>query len=127
MSNVCYFEIPVNDTAKSQSFYTSLFGWQFEKMSGSTAEKCDYWHINTGTPDEPGTAIGGMMTKQDPKHTITQYINVACVATSLEKACQLGATQIMPKTAVPNMGYFAVCLDLDRNTFGLWQADETAQ
>jgi len=33
---------------------------------------------------------------------------------------------VMPKTAVPKMGYFAVCLDPEGNPIGLWEMDPNA-
>jgi len=32
----------------------------------------------------------------------------------------------MAKTAVPQMGYFAVCQDPEGNPFGLWETDPAA-
>jgi hypothetical protein len=34
----------------------------------------------------------------------------------------------MPKTAVPQMGYFvAVCQDTENNTFAIWEKSESAK
>jgi len=33
----------------------------------------------------------------------------------------------MPKRAVPQMGYFAVCQDSENNGFGLWERDRNAK
>jgi predicted enzyme related to lactoylglutathione lyase len=33
----------------------------------------------------------------------------------------------MSKTAVPGMGYLAICLDTENNTFGIWEENEGAQ
>jgi len=33
----------------------------------------------------------------------------------------------MPKTAVPQMGYFVVCQDTEGNAFGLWESDANAK
>jgi predicted enzyme related to lactoylglutathione lyase len=33
----------------------------------------------------------------------------------------------MPKTAVPKMGYFAICMDTENNQFALWERSETAR
>ena len=32
----------------------------------------------------------------------------------------------MPKTAVPQMGYFTVCQDTENNTFAIWEKSESA-
>jgi hypothetical protein len=39
----------------------------------------------------------------------------------------LGGKVTTQKTPVPGMGYFAVCTDTESNTFGIFEADETAK
>jgi predicted enzyme related to lactoylglutathione lyase len=43
------------------------------------------------------------------------------------KVQKLGGKICMPKTAVPRMGYFAICQDTENNSFGLWEKDDTAK
>lgn len=126
MSNICYFEIPVEDMTRAQAFYRDLFQWRFEKLTGPS-EAFDYWNIQTEAPDGPGLSFGGMMKKQGPGHTVTQYVNVDSVEEYLQKAQQLGGSVRVPKTAVPGKGYFAICLDPEQNPVGLWQCDEAAR
>lgn len=127
MSNVCYFEIPVEDMSRAQAFYKALFQWKFEKMEGCPEEK-EYWTIQTGaSEDEYGISCGGMIKKQHPSHAVTQYISVDSIDASTEKAQSLGATLLMPKTPVPGKGYFSLFLDPDKNPFGIWQCDENAR
>jgi hypothetical protein len=33
----------------------------------------------------------------------------------------------MSKTAVPGLGYFAICTDTENNAFAIWEADSTAK
>lgn len=67
------------------------------------------------------------MKKQAPTHMVTQYVNVDSLDAYVEKAQKLGGTMLMPKTAVVGKGYFALFLDSEKNPFGLWQCDESAQ
>ena len=46
MSNVVHFEIPADDVARAQKFYSELFGWKIEKFTGPCP--MDYWMIMTG-------------------------------------------------------------------------------
>lgn len=34
---------------------------------------------------------------------------------------------MVPKRSVPGMGYFAVCLDTENNSFGIWETYDTAK
>ena len=45
----------------------------------------------------------------------------------MAKVEKLGGKICMPKTAVPQMGYFAVCQDPENNMFALWEKDEKAK
>jgi predicted enzyme related to lactoylglutathione lyase len=127
MSNICYFEIPVEDMSRAQSFYKDLFQWNFEKMEGAP-DNIDYWSIQTrGSEKDYGVSCGGMMKKQNPNHAITQYVGVESIDASIEKAQKLGGTLLMPKTSVAGKGYFSLFLDPEKNPFGLWQCDANAQ
>jgi hypothetical protein len=46
---------------------------------------------------------------------------------SVAKAEKLGGKILVPKMAVPKMGYFALCMDTAGNIFGLWENDPQAK
>ncbi|MPZ08250.1 MAG: hypothetical protein GEU26_17855 [Nitrososphaeraceae archaeon] len=58
---------------------------------------------------------------------ILNYIDVKSVDEYSAKVKQLGGVVKVPKMAIPNMGYLAVCSDTEKNTFGLWQNDPSAK
>jgi predicted enzyme related to lactoylglutathione lyase len=43
------------------------------------------------------------------------------------KVQKLGGKVSVPKTAVPQMGYFAICQDTENNVFALWERNEKAK
>jgi len=83
-----------------------------------------YWHIDTGGAD--ASPDGGMMERQSPQQPITNYIMVASVDQAAAKVQKLGGKIIMQKSAVPYMGYFAVCQDTENNVFAVWERNEKA-
>jgi uncharacterized protein len=119
--SIIWFEIPADDVARAKTFYSKLFGWKIKKFPGPM----EYWHIDTGGSDD--SPDGGMMKRQDPKQTITNYINVASVDKYMEKVQKLGGKVCMGKTAVPEMGFFAICLDPEHNAFAIWERIGTAK
>jgi predicted enzyme related to lactoylglutathione lyase len=121
-ASIVWFDIPADDIQRAKSFYGALFGWKIEKFPGGTM---DYWHIDTGGDD--ASPDGGMMKRQIPQQPITNYINVASVNDAAARVQKLGGKVCMPKTAVPQMGYFAVCQDTENNTFALWERNEDAK
>lgn len=68
-----------------------------------------------------------MMPRMHPGHTITNYVNVPSVTRAMAKVKQLGGKICKPKTAVPQMGYFAICQDTEKNTFALWEINMKAK
>ena len=119
--SIVWFEIPADDVARAKTFYGALFGWKIETFPGVE----DYWHIETGGGDD--TPDGGLMLRKHPQQPITNYVAVASVDESAAKVQKLGGKICMPKTAVPQMGYFVVCQDTEDNTFALWEQNESAQ
>ncbi len=120
-SSICWFEIPADNPERAKSFYGSLFGWKIELFPGMT----DYWHIDTGGSDE--TLDGGLITRKHPNQPVTNYIAVSSVDESAAKVEELGGTICKPKTAVPQMGFFAICRDTEGNEFALWEKNERAK
>jgi uncharacterized protein len=43
------------------------------------------------------------------------------------KVERLGGKVVVPKMPVKGMGYFAVCLDTENNTFGIWETNSEAK
>jgi len=120
-SSIVWFEIPADNVERARTFYGALFGWKIEKFPGMT----DYWHIDTGGGDD--TPDGGLMARKHPQQPITSYVNVESVTQFAAKVEKLGGKVCAPKTAVPQMGYFAVCQDTENNTFALWERNENAK
>ena len=69
-----------------------------------------------------------MMKRQNPQHQgITNFIGVKSIEEQSAKVEKLGGKVNLQKTAVPGMGYFAVCLDTENNSFAIWETDSTAK
>jgi predicted enzyme related to lactoylglutathione lyase len=120
-ASVVWFEIPADNVERARSFYSKLFGWKIKRFPGPR----EYWHIDTRGGDQ--TPDGGMIERQSPQHGVTNYIIVPSVTKAAAKVEALGGKIMMPKTAVPQTGYFVVCLDTENNMFALWEKDEQAK
>lgn len=120
-ANIVWFEIPADKPERAGKFYRALFGWKINAFPGMQ----DYWHIETGGPD--ASPDGGMMKRMHPDHTITQYVLVPSVNRFAAKVGKLGGKICKPKTAVPKMGYFAICQDTENNTFAIWETNPKAK
>lgn len=120
MARVVHFEIPAADPDDAVAFYQKVFGWQISKWEGPQ----DYWIIKTGEPEEAG--IDGAITRKENLAATTNTVDVASVDESSQKVMEAGGKIVVPKMAVPGVGYMVYCADLDDNVFGMMQADPSA-
>ena len=120
-ANIIWFEIPADNPDRAQKFYSALFGWKISPFPGMA----DYWHIDTGGPDD--SPDGGLITRKHPQQPITNYISVPSLARAMAKIEKLGGTICKGKTAVPEMGYFAICRDTENNEFAAWEINKKAK
>ncbi len=120
-ASVVWFEIPADNVERAKTFYQNLFGWTINPIPNMS----DYWHVDTGGADQSPDA--GLMKRKQPGQGITNYVLVKSVTTAANEAVKLGGKICMPKTAVPNMGHFAICQDTENNTFGIWEMDQNAK
>ena len=58
--------------------------------------------------------------------TYNVYVEVDEIEPYLEKVGELGGDVAVPKTEIPNQGWFAHIKDPDGNIFGLFQGGEKA-
>jgi len=122
MSRVIHFEIPAANPEKLSAFYQKVFGWKFDKWPGPM----EYWMVVTGKDGEPGIN-GGMMKKPGGIAATTNTIGVDSVDSAIAAVLKAGGKNIMPKTPIPTVGYFAYCEDTEGNMFGVMQADPNAK
>ena len=125
-ASIIWFEIPTDDLDRAKTFYSKLFGWKiapFPGMPGPDAQ--NYLHIDTGGED--ASPDGGMMKRMHPQQPITNYVRVPSVPEYMAKVEKLGGKILVPKTAVMEMGYFAVCQDTESNVFALWEMNDKAK
>jgi predicted enzyme related to lactoylglutathione lyase len=119
--SIVWFGIPADNMQRAKKFYGDLFSWKIERFPGPE----EYWHIDTaGGVDTPD---GGIKKREQSQEPIVKYISVDSVVDFFEKIEKLGGKISMAKTAVPQMGYFAVCQDTEGNSFGLWESDANAK
>ena len=106
---VGHFEIPADNVDGLRSFYSSLFGWEFEK--GQTQ---GYYMIkNAGIS-------GALMQKENPQQVSTQFVKVESLENYINKAKQLGARVVKDRQEISE-GYYVVLEDPQRNTIGIWE------
>ncbi len=124
MNSIVHFELPVKDKERSKKFYKEVFGWEFMDMP-----EMDYTMVHTVEVDEQympkkaGAINGGMLSeKNNGGLNPVLVIDVPSLDEYLDKAIAAGATLVMPKVAVGDMGFNARIKDTEGVVIGIWQS-----
>ena len=122
MPTVQHFEIPADDVERAIKFYKGVFDWTIQKLANPEDPSKDYWFFDTKDENGNKGIGGGLMKRQAPEHSVTNYITVSSVDDYTSKIEDAGGKVIMPKTEIPDMGFIIVFLDTEKNMFGLYEA-----
>lgn len=123
MTRVVHFEFTAKNPEKSGTFFKNVFGWDVQKWDGPM----DYWMLRTGDPETPGIDGGfGRDTDEGSFPGIVNTIDVDDVDAMVEKVTANGGTIVMPKMAVPGVGWLAYFTDVEGNTWGIMHGDPSA-
>ena len=95
----------------------------------------DYHYVKTvdtdekGMPTQPGGINGGLLVRPagfEDRGWIN-YINVDSLDEAVKRAQDLGARVMKGRAAVPGMGWFAMLVDPQGNSFAMWERDPNAK
>jgi len=122
MSRVVHFEIPADNPDRVADFYKKVLGWAIWKWEGPV----DYWLISTGKNNEQGID-GGIARKKDrPASGVLVTAQVDSVDECLKKIITAGGSIVVPKRAIPGVGYQAHFRDPEGNVIGIMENDPSA-
>ncbi len=121
MPRPVHFEIPADNPERAIAFYETVFGWKFQKWEGPV----QYWTITTGPESEPGIN-GGLLRRRDPNQPCVNTIMVADLDQTILTVAGNGGECVIPKMAVPGVGWLAYFKDTEGHFFGAMQADPLA-
>lgn len=113
-NRISWFEIIGGDADRLHSFYAEMFGWKFAADN----------EMKYGMVSDADAGIGGGIgpDPQGGPGYVTIYIKVDDINASMAKAEKLGATVVMPPTALPEHGLtFAQFADPGGHIVGLLQ------
>lgn len=122
MHRVIHFELGVRDPERTSGFYRDVFGWKVTRWDGGGQP---YYLLTTGPADSPGID-GGMMVHQDAQPRTVNTIAVPSVEEFAKKVVAAGGEVVVPRMAIPGVGWQAYCKDPDGVLFGIHESDEGA-
>jgi predicted enzyme related to lactoylglutathione lyase len=99
-----------------------VFGFTIQKYDGPT----EYWLVNTGDPKQPGIN-GGLVINKDAQPRTVNTVAVDDLDVSIKRVEQGGGKIVVPKTAIPGVGWLAYFSDPEGNILGMPQFDSNAK
>lgn len=125
MNPVVHFEIPADDQNRMSDFYSSVFGWEIEKLG---PEMNEYMLATTtengenGMPKNPGAINGGFYEKsKGMPNKPSLVIAVDDIEESIEMVNQNGGKVLGEVDEIPEVGKFVYFEDTEGNITGLMQ------
>ncbi len=122
MPRVVHFEIQAEDPKRAIHFYSRIFGWEAQKWDGPE----EYYLLRTGSAEEPGID-GGLIRRRGPDESATNTIRVDSVDDTVAHVLREGGRVVVPKRAIPGVGWVARCADTEGNLFGVMAPDPAAR
>lgn len=111
----------MRQSAKTMKFLGDVFGWTFQQFGDM-----EYWTVITGDKKLPGIN-GGLMKKQNSGQPVANSIDVVNLDECVKKVTSAGGEIVVPKMAIPSVGWLAYFRDPDGNIHGLYQNDPSAK
>jgi predicted enzyme related to lactoylglutathione lyase len=111
--SISHVEIPAQDPVEAAKFYTNLFGWKHEFFPALNYHR---FYTESG----PGGGFVELNKEIDYKtDQVRIYVLTDDIDGTLAKAEALGGKTVTSRTAIPDMGWFAVFTDPTGNPIGL--------
>ncbi len=113
--DITHIDIPVNDLAAAQAFYSRLFGWQIAEVPGF--EGYPMWQA-------PNKISGGGLAPRSADFTQPRsYVEVDSIEDTLALVREGGGTVLMEKSPISETSWWAFFTDPDGNVVGLYEGE----
>lgn len=125
-NKLTHFAIHIDDIERAQKFYDGVFEWGFASYGQS-----NFLQIKADKTED-GELIGALQSRKYspvPEKLIGLEctIGVENIDEIIEKVKSNGGQVLMPKTAIPYVGYIAKFLDTEGNLICAMQYDNSAR
>ncbi|MGO2746075.1 VOC family protein [Microbacterium sp.] len=111
--DITHIDIPVADMERAKAFYSGLFGWQIASPPGF--EDYPMWQA----PNK--ISGGGLAPRSEDFSQPRSYVEVDSIDETLAAAVADGASVLMEKSPISETSWWAVILDPDGNSIGLYE------
>lgn len=121
---VCWFEIYVSDMERAKKFYSTVLGKELEDAPGMGAMpdmQMTFFPSVEGAPNASGALVRMDGVKTGGIAAVSTIVYFQCEDCAVEESrvASAGGTVHKSKFAIGEYGFCSICLDTERNTFGL--------
>ena len=125
-NKLTHFAIYIDDIERAKKFYDGVFDWGFNSYGQS-----DFLQIKADKT-ENGEPIGALQSRNyspipDKIIGLECTIGVENIDNTIEKVKNNGGQVLMPKTAIPYVGWISKFLDTEGNLICAMQYDNSAR
>ncbi|KDA06743.1 glyoxalase [Microbacterium sp. CH12i] len=111
--DITHIDIPVTDMARAKAFYSGLFGWEIAEIPGF--EDYPMWQA-------PNKISGGGLAPRSADFSQPRsYVEVDSIDETITAAVGAGASVAMDKQPISETSWWAVIVDPDGNSIGLYE------
>ena len=126
MNSVVHFEMPYENADRTVKFYSSVFGWQAQKMDSTMG---NYILVTTtesgpnGRPKQPGAINGGFFAKSTDKPAQIPSVVIAVdnIKEHVKTVAAAGGKVLGEPVEIPGVGWYVSFLDPEGNRVSLLQ------
>ena len=111
---IVHVEFSANNLEETGKFFSDVFGWKIQQVP-----EMNYAMFNPGEGVEGGF---NPVSDTNPAGTILVHIGTGDVNATLSVIEAHGGKTLVPKTEIPEFGWFAIFSDPTGNNIGLYQA-----
>lgn len=125
-NKMTHFAIHIDDIERAKNFYGGVFDWGFNAYGQD-----DFLQIKADK-SESGELIGALQSRKyspvaEKIIGLECTISVESIDETIESVKNYGGQVVMPKTAIPYVGYIAKFLDTEGNLICGMQYDQAAR
>ena len=126
MNPVVHFEMPANDRDRMADFYSSVFGWNAQKLGEDMG---NYVTVSTtetdekGMPKMHGAINGGFFPRKNdsPSQYPSLVISVDEINESMQKVKDAGGKILAEPMDIPGIGKYVSFIDTEGNLVSMLQ------
>jgi len=120
MYRITQFDVPTTISVNSMVFYNQVFGWTFQPSVHPKK-----WTARTES-EENQFFSNPFIRNNTSAQALTKAVSVRNVDQTLFNIKKEGGQIVVPKFAVPGIGWMAYFKDLEQNVMGIIQTDCSA-